>query len=307
MEWTRCNLCGFDGTEPYREGYDWQLGGSELFRLVRCRRCGLVYLNPRPSPGEIGQYYPADYEPFTRSGDSHSGRLARWGYKRHLNKRCTTVMDRKGSGRLLDVGCATGEFLARMKEYGWQVQGVEPSPAAAEIARQDYGLDVRTGDLGQAYFPDRAFDAITLWDVLEHLHDPSAALTEIHRILDDDGLLILELPNPQSFDASLFGPFWIGLDMPRHLYVFPPAPLAAMLKQSGFRIAARRCASGGYGAFVLSLKNWAQGRANSGMNRLMTGLASNPALQFLLLPYIYLAYGLRRGPEITLFCEKTRA
>jgi len=304
MEWTTCNLCSSDRADLYREGHDRQLGGTERFRLVRCRQCGLVYLNPRPSPGEIGRYYPDDYEPFTRPNRGRGGRLARWSYTRYLDKRCKVVMRRKSSGRLLDVGCATGEFLSRMREYGWQVQGVEPSSAAAETARQEYGLDVFTGELTEARFPDRHFDVITLWDVLEHVRDPLAELAEINRTLKDDGLLVIELPNTGSFDATLFGPYWIGLDMPRHFYVFPPAPLEAILRQGGFQIIARRCFSGGYGTFVASLNFWADEQPLPWLRRLTTSL-QGPVLRILLLPYVYLAYALGRGSEITLFCRNS--
>lgn len=304
MEWTTCNLCGSNQTALYYEGCDRQLGGAERFRQVRCQQCGLIYLNPRPSQDEIDRYYPDNYEPFTRFSRHRSGPLARWSYTRYLDKRCKAVMRWKSSGRLLDVGCATGEFLARMTEYGWQVQGVELSPTAAETARREYDLDVLTGDLIQAQFPDRYFDVVTLWDVLEHLHDPLAELAEINRTLEDNGLLVIELPNTRSFDAALFGPYWIGLDMPRHLYVFPPAPLEAMLKQGGFKIVSRQCFSGGYGAFVLSLNFWIEEQPFKWLSRLVTGLSKESTLRLLLSPYIYLSYALGKGPEITLFCQK---
>ena len=306
MESTICNLCGSNQTDLYYEGRDRQLGGTKRFRLVRCRQCGLIYLNPRPSRDEIGRHYPDDYEPFTRFSHDRSGPAARWSQTRYLDKRCKAVMRWKSSGRLLDVGCATGEFLARMMKYGWQVQGVELSPTAAEAARREYGLDVLTGDLAQAQFPDRCFDVVTLWDVLEHLYDPVAELAEINRILRDDGLLVIELPNTRSFDAALFGPYWIGLDMPRHLYVFPPAPLKAMLKQGDFQIVSRRCASGGYGAFVLSLDFWLEEQPLKWLSSLVAFLSKGPALRLLLSPYIYLAYALGKGPEITLFCQKMK-
>ncbi|MBN1135989.1 MAG: class I SAM-dependent methyltransferase [Anaerolineae bacterium] len=305
MEWTNCNLCGSERTEVYREGRDRQLGGSERFRLVRCLQCGLIYLNPRPRRDEIGRYYPADYEPFTRLSRHQGGRLARWSYRRYLDKRCARLPSTPG--RLLDVGCATGDFLARAREHGWQVQGVEPGQAAAQAARRQYGLDVFSGDLAEAHLPSASFDAVTLWDVLEHLYDPRAELAEIHRILKSGGVLLIELPNVRSFDAALFGRYWIGLDMPRHLYLFPPSALDALLEQSGFAIVSRRCSSGGYGAFVASLSFWSEEqRSHLGkwMQRLATGLSRHPARQWLLLPYIYLAYATGRGPEITLLCRK---
>jgi SAM-dependent methyltransferase len=303
-EHTVCNLCGHDDADPYRQGRDWQLGGSEVWDLVRCRGCGLIYLDPRPEPGAMDRYYPPDYEPFVRSPGGRGSRFARWSYARYLDRRCRQITRHRAPGRLLDVGCASGDFLARLRRWGWLVQGVEPNAAAAQAAHRVHGLDVFPGELRQACLPAALFDAVTLWDVLEHMHDPSAELAEIHRLLKSGGLLVVELPNPHSFDAALFGRYWIGLDMPRHLHVFPPRPLAYMLQKCGFRILLRRCSSGGYGAFVRSLQSWSSDQSQMWLRRLGGSLAASPALRFLLLPYNYLAYGLRRGPEITLVCEK---
>lgn len=304
MEWTACNLCASDQAELYCEGRDRQLGGERRFRFVRCRQCGLIYLNPRPLRDEMSRYYPDDYEPFVRPSCSQSGSLAQWGYARYLEKRRKALMRWKESGLLLDVGCATGDFLAHMAQYDWQVQGVEPSLSASERARQEHHLDVLTGDLSQSRFPDRHFDVVTLWDVLEHLHDPLGALTEIHRILKDDGLLVIELPSTRCFDARLFGPYWIGLDVPRHLYVFPPAPLKAMLRKAGFQIFSRRCSSGGYGAFMLSLSFWLKDQQHERLMRIVEFLSRGQLLRLLLFPYTRLAYALGMGPEITVFCRR---
>jgi SAM-dependent methyltransferase len=213
----------------------------------------------------------------------------------------------QSGGRLLDVGCATGEFSARMAEHGWQVQGVEPSPQAAAVARETYGLDVAESSLTQARFPDRHFDAVTLWDVLEHVPDPLAELAEIHRVLKVGGVLAISLPNLRSFDAALFGQYWIGLDMPRHLHVIPPTLLESMLERCGFRVLSRGCSTGGYGAFLESVKFWLKDSRAAWPERLVAALAHGPALRILLLPYIYLSYALGRGPELAVTCRKTGA
>ncbi len=304
MESTRCNLCGSDEAELYRQGPDRQLAVAGPFRLVRCRQCGLIYLNPRPGPGEIGGYYPESYEPFTRSDRYQGGRLARWNYRRYLAKRCRRLARARAPGRLLDVGCATGEFLALAREQGWQAQGVELSPAAARAARDRHGLEVFTGDLAGAAFADASFDAVTMWDVLEHVADPRAELAEVRRILKYDGVFIVELPNLRSFDAALFGPYWIGLDMPRHFHVFPASTLAVLLQESGFRIRSRRCSSGGYGAFAASLAFWAADRPQPWLRRAAAAVAGARTLPFVLWPYVYLAYALGRGPEVAITCLK---
>jgi hypothetical protein len=114
----------------------------------------------------------------------------------------------------------------------------------------------------------------------------------------------MQIPNPQSLDATLFGAYWIGLDMPRHLYLFAPEVVEAMLAHSGFHIVSRHCASGGYGAFVASLRLWTEEQAPESVKRLVAGLSRGFVFRLLLTPYIYLAYFLDKGPEITIFCRK---
>lgn len=204
-----------------------RFGPAGEFNLVGCQNCGLQYLNPRPSPGEMGAYYPPAYRDYRASIDEPSRRR----YQAHKLRK---VQAYSRGGGLLDVGCADGLFLHLAQQAGWEVRGVEMAEASVAYARQTFQLDVFRGELREAKFPDQYFDVVTFWHVLEHLHDPLGELREAYRILRSDGLLIVEVPNIVSWQAGLFAANWRALDTPRHLYHFSPHSLKAMLARAGF-------------------------------------------------------------------------
>jgi SAM-dependent methyltransferase len=142
---------------------------------------------------------------------------------RHLPKRTA----------LLDAGCGNGEFALRMARIGWQAHGLEPDPVAAEIARAA-GVPVVNTPLEDAELPPRHFDAITMSHVIEHLHDPAAALQKCRRSLRPDGLLWIATPNLDSLGHRSFRSDWLHLDPPRHLILFDRQALERLLVQSGF-------------------------------------------------------------------------
>jgi SAM-dependent methyltransferase len=227
VEEVTCNLCGSDKRRLWRIAPVQRFGPPGEFELVQCRECGLVYVNPRPSPEEIKDYYPDAYRETRASLDEA---LRRWYQEDKLHK----LQAHGKGGRLLDVGCGEGLFLHLARQAGWEVQGVEIAGPSAAYARDVLRLDVFGGDLLEASFPARHFDAVTFWHVLEHLHDPLRELREAHRILKPGGLLIVGAPNVASWQARLFGARWTALDVPRHLYHFSPDSLRAMLERAGF-------------------------------------------------------------------------
>jgi SAM-dependent methyltransferase len=137
-------------------------------------------------------------------------------------------------GALLDVGCGAGAYLARMRELGWQVYGVEPNARAAEYCRSTLGATVHGGNLMSAHFPDSHFDVVNFSHVLEHLHSPSEALAEAFRIMKSGGQLIIQVPNPSGYAARLFRGDWFAWELPRHLYHFPPKTLRRKVIAVGF-------------------------------------------------------------------------
>lgn len=236
MKNVNCNFCGHESDQILYSLRDWQTEHNVTFTLVRCPNCGLLYLNPQPSWEELVPYYPDHYRPYVlpdkKGRNSFFARIKSSGWRR----RRKVIEGKIPGGRLLDVGCATGEFLAEMETSNkWECYGVEPVPYAAAIARQNTHASIFDGTLFDANYPKDFFDIVTLWDVLEHISDPLRTLREIRRILKPGGILIMCVPDPESITGRWFGPNWIGLDAPRHLHDFPKSTLVKRLQLENFR------------------------------------------------------------------------
>lgn len=256
-----CPLCGGGAFAERLSGPDYFMKLPGTFRLVECRDCGLLFQNPRPPLSEIERYYPNSYGSYdrARSGIKAQRGLMRRVIERGQGSRCRLIdrMVPGGPRRLLDVGCASGLFLETMQGYSrWQVEGVELNRAAAEATAERLGIPVFAGPLEAAEYPAATFDAITLWDVLEHLHDPLASLRELRRILKPGGLVMLRVPNADSYVATLCRRYWSGYDLPRHMTLFNAATLEAMLTRAGFGPPQVQYTSGSYLAALHSLR-WA--------------------------------------------------
>jgi SAM-dependent methyltransferase len=146
------------------------------------------------------------------------------------------VIPFSGKGRILDIGCGNGRYLSTLKKLGWQTYGIEQNPKATKYARDELHLNVITGDLLNFEYQDKFFDVITMWHSLEHLHEPVLTLKEVKRILKDDGLLVIAVPNIDSFDAKVFKEYWYQLELPIHLIAFTPDSITKMLDTAEFKI-----------------------------------------------------------------------
>lgn len=223
-----CNLCGSRETR-----LQYEIDG---FHIVRCMQCHLVYVAEEIGGDELAAHY----------GEAYYTGAQKKGYSDYIGRRkvrkdyfrSTIPMIRRylavETPRVLDVGCAAGFFLEVAREQGWQARGVELSAYAAEYARSQFGLDVVTGTLAAAKFPLRSFDLITLWDVIEHLPNPSEILTLVHDLLRPSGLVIISTGDISGATARLYGRRWALLAPPGHLFYFSRRTLFAMLRQTAF-------------------------------------------------------------------------
>ncbi len=141
-----------------------------------------------------------------------------------------------GEGKILDIGCGNGRLLSTMRKYGWQTYGIEKNPKASKYARDELHLDVKTGELLHNKYENNFFDVVTMWHSLEHLYDPLYTLKEIGRILNNNGRLVVAIPNIDSFVARIFKTYWYGLQLPIHLIAFTPESITKMLKCAGFDV-----------------------------------------------------------------------
>lgn len=229
MEFVKCNLCG---NEKYEKLYlisDRLFPKEERLQSVRCLNCGLVYINPRPIPEEIKQYYPPEYYPSLKEPL----------YIQLLQKNKATIVECfKKKGRLLDLGCGLGMFLAQMEKKGWEVYGVEFSSIACKYAKNTLGLiNIYNQDahVQSVELPKLFFDVVTMWHLIEHLHDPTSVIKKVTQLLKEDGILIIACPNFDSLQRKIFKSNWYQLD-PRHLFYFTPKSLKKILKICGFKM-----------------------------------------------------------------------
>lgn len=242
MEHVSCNLCGVDQTRFLFRKKDMLGTIQSEFNVAECQRCGLLYVNPRPDQEEIGKFYPEIYswketlkaESLFAKGMRRLENI----YRYHLLRNEVSKVIKftgKGFGKVLDIGCGTGDRLDVFRSRGFDGYGVEPSQSA-KYAKEFLKLNVIEGDLFSAHFQDKFFDLITLYHVLEHTHDPMKVCQELHRILKRGGFLIIEVPNKDCFQFKFFRGRWAAFDVPRHLYYFGIQTLRSLLERVGFKI-----------------------------------------------------------------------
>lgn len=253
------------------------------------------------------RYYPyKGYEPYYAAIDEQP-RVERLHRSYIQHKRCRFVESAKTQGRLLDVGCSTGNFLAHARARGkWETYGVEINRAAAEYARDRFQLDVFHGVLKEANYPSAHFDVVTMWSVLEHLHDPLESLTEVRRVLRPDGILGFTVPNGDSLDARLFGPNWALLDPPRHLYTFTRATLEELLGRGGFEIVKVQSFTAGYLSLSGSIRlliHSCESISDTALKRLLFRLIPSKPFRALSLPYVWAIARLGRGATMSVLAK----
>ena len=196
---------------------------DKQFSVVRCHQCGLIRLDPQPSPEELGAYYPPGYW-FAPDGSLVS-RLEE-GYRRfvlrgHVKFAEQALRSSTSTGPLLDVGCGGGLFLGMMRDRGFRVVGLDLSPQAAAVAWRHHKVPALVGDMEHPPFRPGSFACITMSHVLEHLADPCVYLAAAHRLLEPDGRLVVHVPNASSLQFQLLGRRWNGI------LCSPIAPISA--------------------------------------------------------------------------------
>ena len=224
-----CNICGSnERTILIKTPFD----------LVRCERCGLVYVTPRPAEEELAGLYSFDRYHIAQRDEKRQRKDLR-----KFERRMRIIMSyRPDRGRILDVGCSTGLFLRKAEEYGWRAYGIDISEDAARYARENYGLNVIGGKIETSDFKPGFFDVITFFDSLEHMADPLRALRRARELLKEGGLIVITTPDISGLLpmatylilAKRFG-IWHHPSPPAHLYEFSKVTVRKLLKKAGFK------------------------------------------------------------------------
>jgi SAM-dependent methyltransferase len=212
------------------------------FAVVRCGDCGLVRLDPHPSPEELRRYYPDNYwfSPDESAASRMEEAWRRLVLRDHVQFVSQALRSSPAKGPLLDIGCGGGLFLGMMRERGFRVVGLDFSREAAAIAWRRQLAPAICGDVERAPLRPGSFGAITMFHVMEHLYDPRAYLAIAHRLLSEDGRLIVQVPNAASWQFRLLGRAWNGVDVPRHLFDFRDRDIEHLIQRAGFEVVRRK-------------------------------------------------------------------
>jgi 2-polyprenyl-3-methyl-5-hydroxy-6-metoxy-1,4-benzoquinol methylase len=257
----KCVLCGDSRTrvlhtirprQPFKEDSIAALLPERIWNI--CLDCGLIYLSPRLTSGEAALLYDEDYH------DMHHEELRGW----EFHKKKTLLEKYARGGRLLDVGCGYGYFQNSLGK-NWTPVGVEPSEAACRGGRERLGADISCGTISLPDFMPESFDAVTLWDVLEHLPDPVAELKLARALLRPGGALGISTCDASALVPRAAGKFWYCINTPDHQFGFTLPWLRLALDRAGFEFKEVIYHNSGLGFFLPFIKRLAVEAAKSAL------------------------------------------
>lgn len=237
ITYTHCPCCNSELIKPVLKAIDYTVSHQQ-FEIWHCSNCTLRFTQNVPVETEKNKYYQsADYVSHSNTKQGLINRLYHIvrTYTLHSKKKLIKSICRQQHPSLLDVGAGTGAFVKIMKDAGWNITGLEPDETARKNALQQYQLQLQTLEELPA-LPANNFDVITLWHVLEHVHQLHKYLHTFHSLLKNNGALIIAVPNYTSYDAQLYRQSWAAYDVPRHLYHFSPRSMQALMQQHNFSV-----------------------------------------------------------------------
>ncbi len=258
-----CALCGCARQSVLHVTRDRHYGIPGDFTVARCDDCQLVFLSPMPTEAQLASFYPDDFYAYQPHPKDSAGKRA---LKMLLSIEIRTLDPKfPQPGKVLDLGCGSGQFLAGYRERGWEVWGVEPSKKAAQYGREQYGLNIVGGTLLEARLPAGHFDYIRSNHSFEHVPNPNEVMRELRRLIKPDGLLHIGVPNIDSLNGRLFGKYWWYLGAPVHTFGYSVETLTRMAAKHGFE-RVRTQYNGDFSGVVGSLQiflNRANGKPSS--------------------------------------------
>jgi 2-polyprenyl-3-methyl-5-hydroxy-6-metoxy-1,4-benzoquinol methylase len=272
-----CPVCNAETISNVLQVKDHTVSG-ETFVVAECSSCSFRFTQDVPDAASISPYYKSDdYISHTNTATGLVNRLYHFVRNRTIvqKRRLIEKITEKKTGKLLDIGSGTGVFLSEMKKNGWEATGLEPDTDARNVAKKVYGVElVNTDHLFQ--LPAGHYDVITMWHVLEHVHDLSKYVQQIRTVLHPTGKLFIAVPNYTSLDASVYREYWAAYDVPRHLYHFSPRSMQLLMEAHGLKVL--QCKPMWYDSFYVSLlsSKYKNGKTNW-LSASWNGLRSNLA------------------------------
>jgi MoaA/NifB/PqqE/SkfB family radical SAM enzyme/SAM-dependent methyltransferase len=241
VESTNCFICGSSEKEEVARVKDFDAGYDIEWQAVKCKKCGFIYTDPRPTMECMLKYfYPEDYVCYQQDQlprFTHAANQANRDYgMKVIKEEIEKLLENPRAGRILDVGCAHGQILEYLrKRTNWELVGVEPVASVAEEAKL-VGAEIHVSTLENAQLPSNSFDVVLMSHVLEHVENPDRTVREVFRILKPEGSLLAFMPDHDGEDRKAFGNLWWGYHLPRHLYHFDYISISQLLEQRGFEI-----------------------------------------------------------------------
>ena len=230
----KCPLCSCTSQQTFIESKDYFLSG-ESFSIQQCEQCSFKFTNPRPTFDEIGKYYESkEYISHTGKANNLLNFIYKIAQQYTLTKKEKIVNKYCGRKSILDFGCGTGDFLHTCNQKGWKIHGFEPDKNARNIASSKNGIPIFSSIEQISHLPP--IDIITLWHVLEHIHDLNQTIKILSSKLTEDGKILIGVPNHECYDAKFYKEFWAAYDLPRHLYHFSQSTMKLLLKKHALKI-----------------------------------------------------------------------
>ena len=237
VTYTSCPVCKSTQIQPQLSVKDYTVSG-ETFSIVACNNCTHLFTQNVAQQNEIGKYYAS--EKYISHSDTQIGLVNKLYHsirKRTLQSKQRLIEreTEKSNGNILDIGCGTGAFLNTMKTGGWKITGLEPDETARVKAKTLYGIEPQPS-INIFNLSENSYDAITMWHVLEHVHQLHEYIEQLKNVLTKQGKIFIAVPNYTSYDAQHYGQFWAAYDVPRHLYHFSPASMKKLVEEHGLTI-----------------------------------------------------------------------
>ncbi len=275
IHYSNCPVCGKSSFQIILTAQDHTVS-KKMFDICRCGQCGLMFTQDVPGPEAIVSYYASDN--YISHSDTQKGTINKLYHlirKKTLLAKMRLVQKETGKdrGRILDIGCGTGAFLFTMQQAGWSSTGLEPDTNARSKAKKLYQIDLLPSD-ELFKLSSESFDAITLWHVLEHVHQLHEYVEQVKKILTENGRLFIAVPNYTSHDAKVYKENWAAYDVPRHLYHFSPQSMKVLMNFHGLQIINKKPMW--FDSFYVSMlsEQYKNGKGNI-IGAFFTGLISN--------------------------------